>query len=411
MPPSPRRAPPPLFLALEAPDFPAQAIAAWDDRLRGLPFAVVDQDPDSHKTFVIACSPAARAAELRAGMPLAVARRRLPNLEAVLRNPAWEAALGDELRALCVRYTPEAEVRGSRALLDMTGTPAARVLQPRALAAKLRRDALYACGLRELSAGAASTRLMAQVMARLAYERGEGAAACPAGDEADILAPLPPACLPGLSPQCRERIRRYSLASVGQIRGLGRQALAVRFGGEREKLYTLACGLDLEAVRVERRDVAAETVLEEDVNDDDALARAVRLTADKLVFQLRRQGLQADRLTLAIRYADGKAVRKTLPLRPRTDAFKTLAGKAQELFRTLYQRRVALRAISLSVPAPKPDTGQIDLFATERDRRQEALGDALAKIRGRSGFAAIVSAANAGTDGAVAPVRRNGQKV
>jgi DNA polymerase-4 len=388
------RLPPPLFLALEAADFPAQAIAAWDDRLRGRPFAVVDQDPDSHKAYVIAGSPAARAFKVYAGMPLPAARRILPGLEVVLRNPAWENALADELRALCLRYTPEADVRGSRALLDMTGTPAARVLQPRALADKLRRDALYASGLQELCAGAAPTRLMAQVMARLACERKETAAACTAGSEAGILAPLPPACLPGLSPQCRERIRRYSLESVGQIRALGREALAARFGGEGEKLYTLACGLDLETVRSERRDLAAETVLEEDLNDDDALARAVRFTADKLVHQLRGAGLQADRLVMAIRYADGKAVRKTLPVRPRTDGFRALADKAQELFRALYQRRVALRAISLAAPAPKRDTGQTNLFETQIDRRQQALGDAMAKIRSRSGFGAILSAAN-----------------
>lgn len=391
---APRPPPPPLFLALEAADFPAQAIAAWDDRLRGKAFAVIDQDPDSHKTHVIASSPAARELRIHAGMPLAAARRRLPRLEVVSRNAAWEAALGDELRALCRRYTPEADVRGGRSLLDMTGTPAARALLPAALAAKLRRDALYASGLQELYAGAASTRLMARVMARLAADRGDDVAACAAGAEADTLAPLPPGCLPGLSPQCRERIRRYSLATVGQVRGLGREALAARFGAEGEKLFTLACGLDLETVRAERRELAAETVLEEDVNDDDALARKVRLTADKLVFQLRREGLQADRLALAIRYADGKAVRKTITMRPRSDDFHILAGKAQELFRALYQRRVALRAISLSIPMPKPDTGQVDLFATQGDLRQRALGDALARIRARSGFGSIVSGAN-----------------
>lgn len=390
--------PPPLFLALEAADFPAQAIAAWDDRLRGRPFAVVDRDPDSHKTHLIASSAAARELRILAGMPLAAARRRLPRLEVVARNPAWEAALGDELRALCLRYTPEAEVRGGRALLDMTGTPGARALRPQALAAKLRRDALYASGLRELHAGAASTRLMAQVMARLAAERGEEAAACPPGAEADILSPLPPGCLPGLSPQCRERIRRYSLATVGQVRGLGREALAARFGAEGEKLFTLACGLDLEAVRAARRELAAETVLEEDLNDDDALARKVRFTVDKLVFQLRGAGLQADRLALSIRYSDGKAARKTAQVRPRTDDFAVLADLAGGLFRALYQRRVALRAISVSIPAPRPDTGQTELFAGEGDLRRRAIGDALTRIRARSGFGAIVSGAN--VDGA-----------
>jgi DNA polymerase IV len=388
--------PPPLFLALEAPEFPAQALAAWDDRLRGRAFAVVEQDPGSHKTYVIAVSPAARNADLFAGMPLAVARRRLPGLEAASRNPAWEAALGDELRALCRRYTPEAEVRGGRALLDMTGTPAARALRPLGLARKLLRDTRYVAGLTELYAGAAATRLMAKVMARLAAERGGDAEACPPGSESLLLDPLPPICLPGLSPQCRARLRRYSLGAVGQVRALGREALAARFGAEGDKLYTLACGLDLEAVRAERGDVSAETVLSADGNDDDALARAVRLTADKLVFQLRARGLQADRLTLAIRYADGKAVRKTAAVRPRTCDFAVLAALADGLFRTLYQRRVALRAVSLTAPAPGPDTGQTELFAGEGDRRQRALGDALAKIRARAGFGAILSGSNLG---------------
>ena len=120
----------------------------------------------------------------------------------------------------------------------------------------------------------------------------------------------------------------------------------------------------------------------------------MRLTADKLAFRLREAGRQADRLTLAIRYADGKAARKTVAIRPRTGAFLVLADHSRELFRALYQRRVALRAIALSVPAPKQDTGQTDLFASQDDRRQHALGDALAKIRGRSGFAIILSGAN-----------------
>jgi hypothetical protein len=170
--------------------------------------------------------------------------------------------------------------------------------------------------------------------------------------------------------------------------------LAARFGGEGEKLYTLACGMDLEEIRIADRGVQVETVLEEDINDDDELGRKVRLTADKLVFQLRRAGLQADKLVMAIRYADGKSARRTLIIRPRTDDFRILADKAQGVFPALYQRRVALRSIALEVPAPKQDTGQTDLFESQGDRRQKALGDALAKIRNRSGFAVILSGAN-----------------
>ncbi len=385
--------PPPRFLALEAADFPAQAIAAWDPSKRGKPFVVVDQDPDNHKTYVIACSHAARALGLRAGMPLTEARRRARRVDPVFRNVAWETALCEELRSVCNLYTPEFEVRAGHVILDVTGTPAARSLSLAVLAKKLHSDVLHVAGVEDMAVGAAATRLMARVVARLALERGETMGLCPEGREEEVLGPLEPGCLPGLSPQCRERIRRYALTSVGQIRALGRQALETRFGAEGNKLFTLACGLDLEEIKSVRQGVSAETVLEEDINDDDALSRKVRLTADKLVFHLRKGGLQAEKMTVAIRYADGKATRKTLTV-PRTDEFRILADRAVETFQVLYQRRVAIRSIALTVPAPKSDTGQQNLFDSSGDRRQKALGDALAKIRSRSGFGSILSGAN-----------------
>lgn len=390
----------PLYLALEARDFAAQAMAAWDLSLRGKAFVVVDQDPDNHKTHALACSVAALGLGIRPGLPYAAVRRRWRQVPALFRRPDWEAALREELGALCYRYTPEYEVRDDgSALLDLTGTPALREAMalegsPTAacslLARRLRDEALFQTGLTDLAAGIASTRLMARVMAR----QGDPGAllVCPPGREADLLAPLPPSALPGLSPQCRERIRRYALDTVGRIRALGRQALAAHFGNEGDKLYTLSCGLDLLHVAPRRRGLTAETVLEEDLNDDDALARKVRLTADKLAFRLQRDRAVASRLTVAIRYSDHKATRKTLKVSPPTDAFKELADLAQRAFTDLYTRRVALKAIALTVARPEVEKGQVDLFEGDTDRRQRALDEALTRIRKRSGFTVIGSA-------------------
>jgi DNA polymerase-4 len=396
----------PLFLALELEDFAAQVLSAWDSAYRGKAYVVVDQDPDSHKTHVLACSRAARDLGLYAGMPLATVRRRYRNVGATFRNAVWETALCEELRAVCLDYTPEFSVRpNGQTLLDLTGTPAVRALGGRGvatLALRLQAEITRRTGLEEVAVGAASTRLLARVMARRAKgARGPEAPAdggpgrilvCPPGREAATLAPLTPDCLPGLSPQCREKIRRYALSSIGQIQRLGRPALAARFGGEGDKLHALACGLDLEEASSRRRGVMAETVLEEDINDDDELARKVRLTADKLVFHLRKEGVKAEKLVVAIRYSDHKAVRRTVALKPGTDDFAVLAALAQRMFAALYQRRVALRSILLCAPRAGMDTGQTDLFEDGRGRRQRALSDALVKIRGRSGFGAIVNA-------------------
>ncbi|HLP43545.1 MAG TPA: hypothetical protein VK465_18735, partial [Fibrobacteria bacterium] len=97
----------PLYLALEARDFAAQAMAAWDLSLRGKAFVVVDQDPDNHKTHALACSVAALGLGIRPGLPYAAVRRRWRQVPALFRRPDWEAALREELGALCYRYTPE----------------------------------------------------------------------------------------------------------------------------------------------------------------------------------------------------------------------------------------------------------------------------------------------------------------
>lgn len=390
-----------LYLALELEDFPAQTLSAWDPAYRGRAYVVADQDPGNHKTFAIACSREARALGIHAGMPLVVIHRHYRNVGVTLRNPAWEAALCEELRALCLRYTPAFDVGpGGRALLDLAGTPALRALGPEALAEELRREIRARTGLAHPALGLAATRLLARVMARRARgawldpARGAGDIfICPPGAEAATLAPLTPDSLPGLSPQCREKIRRYAFASVGQIQRLGRQALAARFGGEGDKLHALACGLDPAEAPARRTDVTAETVLENDINDEDALARKVRFTADKLAFHLRREGLTAEKLAMTLRYSDQRSARKTLPVRPGTDDFTILAGLARRLFLDLYQRRVALRSIALSVPRPGMDRGQTDLFEAldGMHGKRRALGNALAKIRARSGFDVIVN--------------------
>ncbi len=391
---SPSVEPPPLFLALEAEEFAAQALAARDPALRGRPFVVINQDPDSHKTVVIACPRAARELGLRVGMLLAAVRRRFRRITTVFRDQAGEDSVSDALRGLCLSYTPEFDVARGRAVLDMMGTPGARALAMDALAARFRNDALAVTGLEELSVGAAATRLMAKVMARQALERGLGVGICLPGREAETLAPLPPECLPGLSPQCRDRIRRYALHSVGQIQSLGRKALETRFGDEGDKLFTVACGLDLEESKRPRTALQAETVFLEDIHDEDVLARQVRLTADKLVFRLRASGALAGKVAVILRYADGKSTRKTLVVHPPTADFVPLSELALSGFLALHVRRVSLRSMSLSVPKPARATGQTDLFETDAVSRQRAIGEAMAKIRKRSGFGAILSAAN-----------------
>jgi DNA polymerase-4 len=392
--------PEPLFAAVNVPRFHAQALSAERPELRRRPFVVVEQNPSSHKTLVLELSAAAaerlaqegRERHFFPGLPVFLAQRKWPGLPVLARDPAAEERLRGRMRSLWVRCTPEFTVReNGGAMLDMTGTPAARRFEPLAWAAHLQARAL-ALGLEAASIGVASSQVVARVLARL--EAPQGLRACPAGGEAALLDPLSPLWLPGLSPHARERLKKYGLDTIAAVRRLDREELTLRFGAEGEKLHALARGMDLEPVAPKRKPVAVDTLLPLDLNDEAALRDQVRLTADKLGHALRLAGLKAGRLTFILTYSDGRSARRTAGLNPPTAAFGPLADAAVDLFFALYQRRVALRRLQLHVATPAVETGQRDLFEEIGAGKREALEAAIDRIRVKRTFGAVLSGSN-----------------
>ncbi len=438
---SPPKPPEPLFATWVVPEPYAQALAYARPELRDQPFVIIEQHEARHKTQVMSVSPLAADLGLWHGMPLYQARRRFPQVVTLARDRTAEAALKLRLEHWLQGLTPEAQVLPGRMLADLTGTPLARsyavsperrhmhvsqerrgappspasLAKPRignearnpdwaplqdqvgnihpwqSLAMHLRQAAL-ALGLNQISVGLGSTRLIAQVLARLM--RPNGARACPPGNEAATLAPLSPQSLPGLSPSTRELLAKLQLHRLDHVAALGCPALVARFGREGEALHRMACGLDLEITLPRRSEWKAETVLSEDECDEDKIKNAVRLTVDKMAFVLQEAGVAADRIHVGLIYGDGRESGRTVALTRPTHSFSELVKPVLTAFAALHQRRVALSRIRLRVASPKAETGQTDLFDDSSALRQQALGEAITRIRRKRSFDAIVSASN-----------------
>ena len=383
------KSPEPTFAAVDVPHFQAQSLAAGNPVLRGKPFAVIDQNSESHKTLILSLSRAARQMGMTSGTPVFVARRRWPRVQLVMRDTSSETRLNTAMHGLFQTYTPDISAHGNGGIiLDMTGTPATRKFSPETWGKALQKK-LLEIGLEAVSIGIASSQTVARVLARRIQP--DGVVACDTGSETDFLDPLSPELLPGLSPHCRELLRKYGLASIGGVRKLEKEELMLRFGNEGEKLYTLARGLDFETVESKGGAVIVETVLSQDLNDQEALRNQVRLTADKLGHTLRRDKLKAGKVTMVLTYSDKRSVRRTESLKPPTAAFIPLTDKALFLFGELYQRRVALKRIQLKISTPVTDTGQIELFDTDSIRKQDSLAMALDKIRMKRSFNAVLN--------------------
>ncbi len=383
------RPPDPLFFLVRFDQFSAQVLAAYHPNYRDVPFIVIHQHADDHRCIVQAVSSAAASQGISPGMPVHQAQRRCRDITIFRRVPEMEAALQEELAAIFNSYTPAFRIRSNgTSVLDLTGTPCRRQLTP-AVAARVLKDEIHEkTGLSHIAIGIGQTRVYAEIMVRLALPSGiRGSSTGAAG-----LSSLSPMLLPGLSPQCREKLTKYGFTRIGQLQPVGKEALIKRFGREGEKLYCLAHGLESPSSTQKSVSISAETVLEKDINDIRIVHRYIRYTTDKLCYLLKEHDMVIDRFSFHITYTDNKRTQKTKRFPSPTADFLALTHASERLFEEIYQRRVGIKSIRLVAPAPEPDPGHIDLFESTWDKKQQALGRGIADLRKRIGFSAVLDA-------------------
>ncbi len=379
-----------LFCALDFPAFPAQVICAYHAEYRGMPVVVICQDGHSHKSLVVSCSAQARSLGMEYGMPVHEIQRRWPDVPLVRRDIALEKAACEEIAGVACRYSPEYAVRDNGScIVNLSKTPSQRGMPVITIGARLRDDILAAVPLSAVAIGLASHEAMARVMARMA--RPHGICMCECGFERQTLSTLDSSVLPGLSSRCRLKLAAYGLKRIGQIQNIGKEALLSRFGAEGEKLYSLAGGGPCGQQAGDKKEFRADTVLDRDIVDLSLVAQKVKYTVDKLCFSLKNSGVLVSALTVSIRYSDSKNAQKTVTLPHRTNDFLELDAYAQQAFTALYQRRVALRSISLAAKDPQQDSCQTSLFESSWEQKQAALSRRIVEVRNKNHFESVVS--------------------
>jgi len=382
-----------MFISLDHDHFSAQALSAYDPTLRGHAFVVVRQSTGSHKCAVWACSSRAQKLGIHRGQPVQMVLRKHRKIEVVPRDDLIEQTAREELAWVAEHYTPEFDVTEfGRCLLNLTGTPIEQEVDIADIAKQIRHDIIHKIGIQDVAIGAASSRLIAGMLARLA--RPCDTRICIPGTESETLASVSADLLPGVSGRAKERIRQYGIKRIGQIQNLGKNALVARLGGDGERLYSLAVGVDTKKKVEKKESIEAETILDRDINDEKILRQHVRYTADKLSHGLISATAWASRLTFVLTYTDKRRTQKTASFASPTNERDTLTRTALRLFHDLYQRRVTIKTIRLVVRLPRQDTQQIDLFESATEKRQRTIGNAITKVRDRLGFDSVIPAAN-----------------
>ncbi|HYZ41867.1 MAG TPA: DNA polymerase Y family protein [Stellaceae bacterium] len=350
-----------------------------------VPFATVADT--AGRRLLAAVNPAASAAGLAAGMPLADALSFLPSLLTALAEPAEDAAALRQLAEWCGRYSPWTAPDGTDGVrIEITGS--AHLWGGEKTLAE---DLLTRLDRRHVAAriAIADTLGAAWAVARFA-DTGGKIVVLPSGDLRVALAPLPVEAL-RLDPTIIQGLRRVGLKRVGDLYAMPRDALARRFG----------------EIVVQRLDQALDNVPEplsplgetpsrrvrlsfvEPITEPaDLMLATERLTAD-LVQRLAREGMGARRLDLAFHRVDGRVEWIRLgTARPSRDP-RHLAALFKERLDTV-DPGLGIEDMILAAFAVEPlPPDQIDLPGHSTRNETSGIAPLLDRLGNRLGLAAL----------------------
>lgn len=173
-------------------------------------------------------------------------RRKFGRRVRVLRrDAAAEAECREAVEKAIARWSPAVDLDLTRglftAVINLTGTPAARLWEGEQLGQQMRQHVERRCCLRA-NVGVAASRLVARLVVR---EPRSGVGVCAVEEEAQLLRRMATEDLPGLRSSCRERAALYGLDYVDQLLQLDRSDLVRHFGRDDGlRLHGLVRGME-----------------------------------------------------------------------------------------------------------------------------------------------------------------------
>jgi DNA polymerase-4 len=367
-----------------------------DPALRGRPIAVGGG-------VVLAASYEAKAFGVRSGMPGRRARELCPELVFVGGHFSEYQRLGDAAIGVLGDFTPLVErLSIDEAFADVVGCTHL-FGPPQEIARKIRERVRRELGL-PISVGVARTKHLAKIASQVA--KPDGLVVVDPATELAFLHDLPVELMWGVGPVTEARLAEAGVRTIGQLaRTPGwslERLLGPAAGG---KLAALAWNRDPREIETRRRahSAGAQSALGRKPAEERIFRPALRHLADRIASRLRAKSLAGRNVTVRVRFADLRAVTRSLTLETPVSATVVLAEIAEALVRRALadhprEKSISLLGISVADLDRESET-QMDLplGLGDEGRRpgsrkalaQRMADDAIDAIRERFGWEAV----------------------
>ena len=317
-----------------------------DPSLRGKPIAVGGG-------VVLAASYEAKSFGVSNGMSGRRARELCPRLIFVSGHFHDYQRLGDAAINVLNDFTPLVErISIDEAFADVAGCTHL-FGSPAEIARAVRHRVRAELGL-PISVGVARTKHLAKIASQVA--KPDGFVVVDPAAELAFLHDLPVELMWGVGPITQGRLADIGIRTIGQLAKMPGWSLERIVGGAaREKLTALAWNRDPREIRTHHRaqSAGAQSALGKKPAQERVFQPALRHLADRVASRLRAKSRPGRTVTVRVRFADLRAITRSITLDAPISATATLAEIAEELVRSALadhpeETIISLLAISVS---------------------------------------------------------------
>ena len=329
----------------------------------------------------------ARTYGVRSAMPMFKALALCPHAVVVRPEMAQYVRVGREVRQAMMALTPLVEPLSiDEAFLDLSGTERVHGMIPAKVLARFAAMVERDIGI-TVSVGLSVNKFLAKIASDL--DKPRGFAVLGQDDARELLADRPVGFIFGVGPATQDKLIAHGFRLIGDLQRADEIELMKQFGGEGQRLWRLARGIDDRSVVPDRgaKTISSETTFETDIRDFATLERLLWRLSEKVSSRLKNGNLAGCTITLKLKTADFRQRTRSQSITAPTQ----LANRIFAIAREMLAREIdgtAFRLIGAGVSALKPETeaANEDLL----DRRSAHAERAMDDVRKKFGNAAVM---------------------
>src|SRR3954453_6920282 len=320
-------------------------------------------------------------------MPMFKALALCPSATVIRPDMAKYVRVGREVRHAMQALTPLVEPLSiDEAFLDLSGTERVHGMIPAKVLARFAREVESNIGI-TVSVGLSCNKFLAKIASDL--DKPRGFAALDQDEAREMLAEKPVGFIYGVGPATQEKLIQRGFRIIADLQRADETELMKQFGGEGQRLWRLARGIDARSVVPDRgaKTISSETTFETDIRDFATLEKLLWKLSEKVSARLKTGDLAGSTTTLKLKTSDFRQRTRSQTVHSPTQ----LAAKIFATSRELLAKEVdgtAFRLMGTGVSALKP--GSRDDESDMLERRSAHAERAMDDLRKKFGSSAVI---------------------